>query len=111
VESARVLAARLQDAFTSRQRLDALIHDMKLYRAVLERRGRVEAIEEMRKHISVSNREGYTYRVSYDGETRELAKSVLERLAASVIDEDVKRRLGGGADEELPCRARQADGI
>jgi hypothetical protein len=91
-ESPRAVAARLQDAFTSRQRLDALIKDMQLYRTVLEKRGRVEATEEMRKHIGVGNREGYTYRISYDGESRDLAKNVLERLTASVIDEDVKRR-------------------
>src|SRR5687768_10585674 len=42
-ESPRAVAARLQDAFTSRQRLDALIKDMQLYRTVLEKRGRVEA--------------------------------------------------------------------
>jgi hypothetical protein len=91
-DSVRAVAARLQDAFMSRQRLESLIRDMKLYRGLREKRGLVAAIEEMRRHITVSNREGYTYRIYYDGDSRDLAKDVLERLTASVVDEDAKRR-------------------
>src|SRR5678816_670252 len=60
-ESVRAATARLSDAFMSRQRLESLIKDMKLYRGVRDKRGMVAAIEEMRKHITVSNREGFTY--------------------------------------------------
>lgn len=91
-ESPRAVAARLQDMFLSRQRLESLIKDMQLYRRQLDKKGAVETIDEMRRHVTVSNREGYTFRVSYDGESRDLAKSVLERLIGSVIDEDSKRR-------------------
>jgi hypothetical protein len=91
-ESARGVAARLQDMFMSRQRLQSMIREMKLYPRQLERKGLTDTIEEMRKRIVVSNREGFNYRVSYDGESRELAKRVLERLTASVVEEDTKRR-------------------
>src|SRR5262245_21897055 len=77
-ESVRAVAARLQDAFMSRQRLESLIKDMKLYRGLRDKKGLVASIEEMRKHITVSNREGYTYRIYYDGESRDGAKEVLE---------------------------------
>ena len=110
-ESVRAVAARLQDAFTSRQRLESLIRDMKLYRGLLDKRGLVAAIEEMRKHISVSNREGYTYRINYDSDSRDLAKDVLERLTASVVDEDAKRRNHEAEETKrfLDAERKQAD--
>jgi len=91
-DSVRAVAARLTDAFMSRQRLESLIKDMKLYRSLRDKKGLVASIEEMRKHITVSNREGYTYRIYYDGDSRDGAKEVLERLIASVVEEDVNRR-------------------
>src|SRR5262245_33192100 len=91
-DSVRAVAARLSDAFMSRQRLESLIKDMKLYRSLRDKKGLVASIEEMRKHITVSNREGYTYRIYYDGDSRDGAKDVLERLIASVVEEDANRR-------------------
>jgi len=91
-ESSRAIATRLTDMLTSRQRLDRLISEMHLYHDVLEKRGVVDAIDEMRKHIGVNTNEGYTYRVSFHGETREGARNVLQRLLDEVIAEDTKRR-------------------
>jgi succinoglycan biosynthesis transport protein ExoP len=110
-ESPRALAARMQDMMTSHSRLESLIKDMGLYKKVLDKKGMADAVEEMRKHLKISNREGYTYRVSYDGESRDLAKSVLERLTASVIDEDAKRRTQEAEDTKrfLDTERKQAD--
>jgi len=91
-DSPRGIATRLQDMVTSRQRLESLIKEMKLYRGVVEKRGMVEAIEEMRRRIVITNREGFTYRLQYDGESRDLAKDVLTSLTTAVVDEDRKRR-------------------
>jgi protein tyrosine kinase modulator len=110
-DSPRAVAARLQDMVTARQRLESLIKEMKLYRKVQDKRGLVEAIEEMRRRISITNRDGYTYRISYDGESRDLAKDVLTRLTASVVDEDTKRRIQEAEDARrfLDAERKQAD--
>jgi hypothetical protein len=109
--SPKVLFARVGDMVTSRTRLAELIKSMKLYPGIVDNRGMVEAIDEMRRHIKVSMREGYTLDVSYDGETRDQAKDVLDRLLASVIDEDNQQR-GREATDALTLlekERRQAD--
>jgi uncharacterized protein involved in exopolysaccharide biosynthesis len=109
--SPKVLFARVGDMVTSRTRLAELIKSMKLYPGIVDNRGMVEAIDEMRRHLKVSMREGYTLDVSYDGESRDLAKDVLDRLLASVIDEDNQQR-GREATDALTLlekERRQAD--
>jgi hypothetical protein len=90
--SPKVLFARVGDMVTSRTRLEGLIKSMKLYPGIVENRGMVEAIDEMRRHLKVSLREGYTMQVSYDVDSRDLAKEVLDRLLASVIEEDSQQQ-------------------
>jgi hypothetical protein len=97
-DSPRETAARVKDALTSRQRLEKIIEDMNLYRRIAERQGTGAAIDEMQKHIIVSAREEYAYRVSYDANQRELAQKVLETLIKSVLDEDSQRRLREAED-------------
>ena len=70
-ESPRQVAARLQDMVTSRQRLEGIITELKLYPATVDRRGMVDAVEEMRARLKVAGREGYTFRVSFDMDSRE----------------------------------------
>ena len=110
-DSARGVTGRLQEMLTSRQRLESLIQEMKLYHRLLEQRGLVEAVEEMRRRIKISNREGYTFRVSFDGESRDLAKDVLTRLTTSVVEEDSKRRSQEAEDARrfLDAERKQAD--
>src|SRR5215475_879351 len=50
-ESGRQIAARLQELFTSRQRLEGLVKRMRLYQSVVEQRNMADAVEEMRKHL------------------------------------------------------------
>jgi len=91
-ESPRSVALRLQDAILSRKRLESLIREMKLYPAVVEHRGMVEAIDEMRTHIGFSAREGSTFKVSFDANDKETAQAVTNRLCQSLIGEDTKAR-------------------
>jgi hypothetical protein len=109
--SPKVLFARVGDMVTSRTRLAELIKSMKLYPGIVDNRGMVDAIDEMRRHIKVSMREGYTLEVAYDGESRDLAKDVLDRLLASVIDEDNQQRGHEATDalKLLENERRQAD--
>ena len=91
-ESSRGLGIRLQDAFSSRVRLEGLIKKNKLYPRLVKKRGLVEAAEEMNAHIKVLLREGYAYRISYDTDDRDRAQDVLTQLVKSVIDEENDRR-------------------
>ena len=91
-ESSRGLGIRLQDAMSSRVRLEGLVKKNNLYPRVVKKRGLVEAAEEMNAHIKVLLREGYAYRVSYDADDRDRAQEVLTQLVASVIDEESERR-------------------
>jgi succinoglycan biosynthesis transport protein ExoP len=92
-ETPRQMGSRLNDMVMSRTRIQTLIKDMNLYPRTVDRRGLVEAIDEMRRRLTVSVREGYTFRVAFDGESRDLAKNVLDGLLASVVAEDRQRRL------------------
>jgi uncharacterized protein involved in exopolysaccharide biosynthesis len=92
-DSARQVSARLSDMLTSRQRLESAIKELHLYPAIVEQRSVVDAIEEMRRHVVVTNREGYTFRVSFDADSRELSQQALTRLVKGVVDEDASRRL------------------
>ena len=92
-DSARQVGLRVQDSFSSRQRLTELIKELKLYPKLVDRRGLVEASDEMRAHIKVQLREGFTYRVSYDADSPERAQKVLERLANSVVQDEAQRKM------------------
>jgi succinoglycan biosynthesis transport protein ExoP len=92
-DSPREVATRLREMLTSRQRLERVIKEMNLYHATVDRHSMAEAIDEMSKHVTLSGREGYTFRVSFDGTGRELAQRVLEQLVKGVIDDDAQRRV------------------
>jgi hypothetical protein len=110
-EAPRVLWSRLQDMVMSRPRIEALIKDMNLYPKIVDQRGQAEAIDEMRKRLRVVHNEGYTYRFWYDGETRELAKDVLDRLLGSIVKEDTQRRVREAEEAKrfLDAERKQAD--
>jgi uncharacterized protein involved in exopolysaccharide biosynthesis len=110
-DSPRQVGTRLQDMLVSRQRLDALIKQMKLYPRIADHRGQIEAIEEMRKHINLAIRDGYTFKASYDSENRELAQSVLDALVKGVAEDDGQRRLREAEEtkEFLNAERKQAD--
>src|SRR4051794_8556184 len=91
-ESSRALGIRLQDAFSSRVRLEGLIKKNKLYPRLVRKKGLVEAADEMNAHVKVIIREGYAYRISYDYDDRDRIQDVLTQLVTSVIDEENERR-------------------
>ncbi|HMF40191.1 MAG TPA: hypothetical protein VKQ32_05835 [Polyangia bacterium] len=110
-EGPRVVGGRLHDLLTTRPRLESLIKEMKLYRKLRDKKGMAEAVDEMRKHITFVNREGFSYRVSYDGDSRDIAKDVLDKLLASVIDDDNTRRAKEAEEAKhfLDTERQQAD--
>jgi uncharacterized protein involved in exopolysaccharide biosynthesis len=110
-DSPRQVAARLQDMVTSRQRLEAIITSMNLYPATVDRRGMVEAVDEMRTRLKITGHEGYTFRVSFDMDSRERSQQVLGTLLKSVIDDDLHRRQKDAEDAKsfLDRERRRAD--
>jgi protein tyrosine kinase modulator len=110
-EGPRQVGLRLNDMINARQRLEGLIKEMKLYQPIIESKGMVDAIEEMRKHLIVGVKEGFTFKVSFDAEAREQAKSVLERLLKGIIDDDARRRAREAADAKafLDTERKSAD--
>ena len=87
------IGTRLRERLMSRQRLEGAIKEMNLYHATVERHSLAEAIDEMTKHVTFSAREGFTYRIAFDGAGRDVAQQVLTWLVKSVIDEDTNRRI------------------
>ncbi|HET6146729.1 MAG TPA: hypothetical protein VFH68_04305 [Polyangia bacterium] len=110
-DSPREISARLRDMLFSRQRLERVIEELNLYRRIAEHQGQGAAIDEMRKHLNISGREEYAYRVSYDANGRELAQRVLETLIKGVIDEDGQRRVREAEDTKrfLDVERKHAD--
>jgi hypothetical protein len=91
-ESPRQVSSRLQDMVASHQRLEGIVRDLNLYPSVVERRGIVEAVEEMRARLKVTGREGYTFRISFDIDSRERSQEVLAYLLKSILADDARRR-------------------
>jgi hypothetical protein len=110
-DSARDINTRLRDALNSRQRLERAIKDLNLYRRIVDGHGIGDAIDEMRKHIAINGREGFTYRVSFDGSGRELTQRVLDWLLKDVVDEDAQRRVKDAEDTKsfLDAERKHAD--
>ncbi len=109
--SARGLASRVGDMMTSRERLEGLVKEMNLYPGIVDRRGVVDAADELRRHLKITAREESTLEISYDGESRDLAKNVLDRLISRVIDDDARRRTREAEDalKFLQNERHQAD--
>ncbi len=110
-EGPRQVGLRLSDMMNARQRLEGLVKDFKLYPSIIEQRGMVDAIEEMRKRLQVGVKDGYSFKVSFDAESREQAKNVLDRLLKGIVDDDLKRRQRDAEDAKqfLDAERKTAD--
>lgn len=91
-ESARRVGARLKEMLMSRATLEPLITELKLYPSTVEGRGLVDAVDEMRKHVAFRAREGDTFEISFESNSRELAQEVTKRLAEVIVQEASTRR-------------------
>lgn len=87
-ERALRLAPKLKDMLITRQRLEPIILENKLYPRIVESRGMLDAVEEMRNHIGLRGRDSETFVISFDAESDpEVTQTVTQRLANSVIDD------------------------
>lgn len=110
-EPSRMIGARLRDIILSRHRLESNIRQLNLYSKIVDKRGMVEAVDLMMKHVSIRDREGYTYVVAYDADSREQAQSVLQALLDGVVAYERQRRSREAEDTKrfLDAERRQAD--
>jgi polysaccharide chain length determinant protein (PEP-CTERM system associated) len=94
----------------SRTRLERLIEEFNLYES--ERRTGImeDIIEEMRKDIDIRVVRGDVFRVSYSGGDARTVMRVTERLASSVIEENLVDRevLAEGTNQFLEAQVEEA---
>src|SRR5262249_38266710 len=89
------IGPKVKDLLMARSRLESIITELKLYPSVVERRGLLDAVEEMRTHIGFRSRDSDAFLISFESENRDLAQQGAARLADSMIQdfvsENVKR--------------------
>jgi Mrp family chromosome partitioning ATPase len=83
------IAPKLKDLLTARSRLEGIISELKLYPSIVERRGVLDAVEEMRLHIGFRGRDSDTFLISFQSEDPAIAQKVTARLADSMIEDFV----------------------
>ena len=91
-DSARRLGARLREALLSRASLEPIITDLHLYAGTVEKRGLVDAVDEMRKHVTFRAREGDTFEISFEGGYQDEVQEVTRRLGETIVKEAASRR-------------------
>jgi uncharacterized protein involved in exopolysaccharide biosynthesis len=91
-ETARRVGARLKEALLSRASLEPIITELNLYPTMVERRGLVDAVDEMRKHITFRAREGDTFEIAFEGGSPDEVQEVTKRLADTIVKEAASRR-------------------
>jgi uncharacterized protein involved in exopolysaccharide biosynthesis len=91
-DPARKLGMKLKEMILSRTQLQHVIDQFKLYPAIVEDRGYVDAVDEMRNHIAFRVKDGDTFGLSFEGEDAKRVQEVTARLAETLINENSKNR-------------------
>lgn len=91
-EVARRVGARLREVLLSRASLEPIIKETHAFDAQVEKRGMVDAVEDMRKQISFRAREGDTFEISYTGGSPDEVQEVTRRLGECIVREASTRR-------------------
>jgi uncharacterized protein involved in exopolysaccharide biosynthesis len=81
--------ARLKDMVFARARLERIVTEMKLYPEIQSLQSRVDELE---KRVEFKNQGGPTFAIRFVGATPELAQTVAQRLAETLIEDDRKQR-------------------
>lgn len=100
--TARRVGVTLQETLFSRALLERLIREFHLYEKNVTRYGVGAGIEEMqKKDLHFNIRDGYTFRVSFDAKSPELAQSVVKRASELLL----QSHLDAQAEEEKQIQA------
>ncbi|WP_437815416.1 GumC family protein [Sorangium sp. So ce1078] len=88
----RTLSARLKETLLARSNLEKVVTEFNLFPDVLEKRGMVDAVDRLRMKITFKARSTDTFAISCEGETREQAQEVTQRLADILVEETTRMR-------------------
>jgi uncharacterized protein involved in exopolysaccharide biosynthesis len=91
-DPARKLGLKLRELVLSRTQLQRIIDEFKLYPAIVEDRGYVDAVDEMRNHIAFRVKDGDTFGLSFEGEDQQRVQAVTARLAEILTAEHTRSR-------------------
>lgn len=100
-ESVKRVTSNLRERLFSRTVLEPFVNDVPRYRAIAERRGMVEAIDELRSHIGLRAREGDMLEISYEASDPVEARDVTRRLADRLVELSLERTHALKATREL----------
>ena len=91
-EEARRVGARLKETLLSRASLEPIVNGIPRYAKIADKRGAVDAVEELKGHIGFKARDGDTFEISYEGATPEEAQDVTKKLGDRIVQEATDRR-------------------
>lgn len=91
-DNARRVGARLKETLLSRVSLEPIVKSIPRYNQLAERRGMVDAVDELRSHVSFKAREGDTFEIGYEAPSPQEAQDVTKRLGDLIVEEAAKQR-------------------
>jgi uncharacterized protein involved in exopolysaccharide biosynthesis len=91
-DNARRVGARLREMLLSRASLEPIVLDLPRYAQIADRRGMVDAVDELRGHISFRAREGDTFEIGFEGASPHEVQDVTRRLGDRIVQEAANRR-------------------
>ena len=105
------LALKLKEMVLSRTRLQKIIEEFHLYPKIVDDRGYVDAVDEMRKNIAFRAKDGETFGLSFTGIEPALVQKLTARLAQELLEEHSKSRLeaAGETKEFLDAEKHRSD--
>jgi uncharacterized protein involved in exopolysaccharide biosynthesis len=89
-DRAHKLGLRLKEMVLSRTMLEQMIKQEKLYPEMVEERGLIDAVDEVRKHIAFRVQDGDTFGLSFEADSPKMAQQVTQRLADELLAENSK---------------------
>jgi uncharacterized protein involved in exopolysaccharide biosynthesis len=92
-DPSRKLGLKLKEMVLSRTRLERIIDHFKLYPQLVNDRGNVDAVDEMRKHISFSAKDVVTFGLGFEGEDPVCVQKVTAQLAEELLEDNSKSRV------------------
>ncbi|MEO6953899.1 MAG: hypothetical protein ABI321_19005 [Polyangia bacterium] len=87
------LALKLKELVLSRTTLEKLITEYHMYPDIMEKRGAVDAVDEMRKQIAFRAKDGETFGLSFTGYEPHRVQELTARLARELLEEHSKSRM------------------
>lgn len=89
-DRANKLGLRLKEMVLSRTMLEQLVKEQKLYPELVEERGLIDAVDEVRKHITFRVQDGDTFGLGFEGDNPRMVQQVTQRLGDELLAENSK---------------------